>query len=218
MIEKVIHHKLSTFPKLFVATISPSVNRQKKMAKKFADCGLQNYQFVFGTIAIDQSEKTLQNAALDTHLEAIRHFLAESDLNWAIICEDDLNFDLVKYWPFTWEEKFEQVKGLGIEIMQLVIIVSREEEFESKLHPRKKWVDWSSGAYLLSRAGALKILEKQIDSDLPVEENLFTGLSVFSEPILTCDTGDSTSMHYSHDSIHKMSARLAQSSMMERRI
>jgi hypothetical protein len=216
MIDESVGGKLYNLPKIFVTTISPAANRQKKMREKFAFYGLQNYQFVFGEIAIDQSRKALDNACLKSHLNSIRHFLSESDLSWAIICEDDLNFDLVKFWPFTWEEKFEQVKGLGIEIMQLAIIVEREELFEAKLHPRKEMVDWSAGAYLLSRVGALKILEKHIDYELSVEENLFDGLSVFSEPILTCDTGDSTSMHYEHDSFHTMSFRLAQITMMER--
>ena len=39
-----------------------------------------------------------------SHLKAIRYWYETSDSPYAMIAEDDLNLDLVKYWNFTWTE------------------------------------------------------------------------------------------------------------------
>ena len=33
----------------------------------------------------------------------LKEFLEKSDEEWTLIVEDDLNFDLVEEWPFTWK-------------------------------------------------------------------------------------------------------------------
>ena len=39
-----------------------------------------------------------------SHLQAIRHFIEETDEPYAIMMEDDCSLDLVKYWNFTWRD------------------------------------------------------------------------------------------------------------------
>jgi len=201
--------KLKNFPKIYVTTISTAQIRQEKLRADFETCGIEDYEFVFGEIAQDRYENAIQNAVLNSHLISINKFLSDPNLEFAIICEDDVNFDLVEYWSFTWEEKFAHIRRHEINILQMTLIVTPIDLLESQLHVRKEIVDACSGAFFISRSGAEEILSKKKDSVKTCEENLFGGIHVFSEALLTCNTGDPESLHSHHDSIHKMSFDLA---------
>ncbi len=205
--------KLKNFPKIFVTTIVTSTERQERLKRDFKSYGLENYEFVFGENVQERTEMAIQNAVFNSHLSSIKKFLSEPELNFAVICEDDISLHLVDLWPFTWSEKFAEITRHGIDIFQMVIITAKPEFLDVSLHPRKEGYDWSSGMFLLSRAGARKILEKRIDPKASCEGNLFDGLAVFSEALLTCHTGDAASLHSNHDDIHNMSFNLAESSM-----
>ena len=41
-----------------------------------------------------------------SHLKAIKHFYEETNDEYCIIVEDDVNLDIAKYWNFTWTDVF----------------------------------------------------------------------------------------------------------------
>ena len=41
-----------------------------------------------------------------SHLKAIKHFYEETDDEYCMIVEDDVSFDIARYWNFTWKEFF----------------------------------------------------------------------------------------------------------------
>ena len=213
--ESLASRKLLGIPKIFIMSLPTSVERIHRIKTQMERYRLENFEFVYGESSIDRNEQIVQNSILRSHLKCNMAFLADPSLEWAIIAEDDLDFKLVEYWPFNFEDKFDELKRQNIEIFQMCIIYEASEDFNPKLHPRIENIDWSAGAYLLSRRGAQLILDKEVDWSLCVEQNLFDGLPVFSEPILTCHTGDATSLHYHHNEFHSMSFRLAELSMRE---
>ena len=58
-----------------------------------------------------------------SHLKAIKHFYEETDDDYCMILEDDVDFSTVRYWNFTWQEFFgSRFHMIGI-VLQLTTIM-----------------------------------------------------------------------------------------------
>lgn len=87
-----------------------------------------------------------------SHLKAIEEFY-NSDLEYAIIAEDDVDFSIEKYWGFDWKFLLDKIPK-NYDVLQLVIIC---DKIYFKIH--NHFVDeYSTAAYLINRRYAEKLL------------------------------------------------------------
>ena len=162
--------KLKNFPSINFVSIEESQNRRDLLYKQFEEYNLTKVTpHIFEKY--DDSKHTLIGNSLDkfvgnvrgpvtSHLKAIKKWYFDTDEEYAFFCEDDLSFETVKYWNFTWEEFFNNLpKDWGC--VQLCWV--REYEMFRfsysglKLRPRC-WCDWSACAYLITRDHAKKLI------------------------------------------------------------
>ena len=209
--------KLRDFPTILVITIEPAAERRQKLVVQFDSLNLSGYEFIYGEIASNREDKqAVQNAILQSHLKAIKYFHEETELEWIVIFEDDVNFNLVEHWPFTWREKFESLKSVEFDIYQMCIMANRPEWLQTGLHKRRQGFEWSSAAYLLSRSSAERILQKTIDHNQACESNLFDAFATYSEALLVCDTDNEDAFHFNYVNSFKTSFDKALSEMKKR--
>lgn len=96
-----------------------------------------------------------------SHLNAIRHWVETSDSPYAIFMEDDVDFQTVKYWNFSWKE-FCSNLPYDWDVVQLSIICTGPLHIQ--LH--KRFVnDFSTAAYMITRHHAEKLLKFHIRDD-----------------------------------------------------
>lgn len=96
-----------------------------------------------------------------SHIKAIKHFYEETDDEYCMIVEDDVSFDLVRYWNFTWREFFGLVP-YDWDCLQLTTICTGD--IHVKLHMR--FInDFSAAIYLISRHHAAKIIKNHVRGD-----------------------------------------------------
>lgn len=92
-----------------------------------------------------------------SHLKAIEAWLNQSGSPFALICEDDLSFDLLKYWNFNLSEF---IKALPSD-WDCVQLVSSNPAISRKFR-LKRWVEqlWGTGCYLMKREYGHQLLSK----------------------------------------------------------
>jgi len=96
-----------------------------------------------------------------SHLKAIKYWLETSDSQYAIICEDDMNMDIVQYWPFTWSNAVSMFP-YDWDIVQLAII--NPGQVHINIHQR--FVnDFSTACYVIDRYHAEKLMKFHIRKD-----------------------------------------------------
>lgn len=181
---------LENFPPIFLLTLRESTDRQQRFFEGTKKFGISSPTIIEGIPTTGPTKEELFAAISQTHLKAIRQFFEEHNSEWAVICEDDASFNLSELWPFNWKEKFEEIKSLGIDVLQMSSIVMDVENFLPMLHKRRERVDWSTGIYLISRKGASEILknaQEKIPTSFSTESFLLDGLNVYTIPLFTCD-------------------------------
>jgi glycosyl transferase family 25 len=94
-----------------------------------------------------------------SHLNAIKHWLETSDSDYGFIIEDDLSFETVDYWDFTFTEFLDSVDR-DFDILQLCII--HNYNIVKKLHIREAG-DWSAACYIITRKWAESLIKKHWD-------------------------------------------------------
>jgi hypothetical protein len=164
-----IKEKLVNFPPINYISISESEQRRNLLQQKFEEYNLVNitpHIFERYNDSEHQFEGNSVNklvgmgrGPLTSHLKAIKNWYFNTDEDYAFFCEDDISFETVKYWNFTWDEFFKKLPS-DWGCVQLCWV--REEMFAFSsdavtLRPRC-WCDWSACAYLMSRNHAKKII------------------------------------------------------------
>jgi len=105
-----------------------------------------------------------ENACIRSHIKAIFEFIMNSNDEYAIICEDDLTFELKKYWRCTPDEV---VKNAPVDygIIQLAIIfarINKSKDIWNNLNTYFKWGGvrdvGSCLAYVINRKCAIEVL------------------------------------------------------------
>lgn len=197
--------KLKNFPPVYYVSLEESIDRQKNLAKQFAEYNIQNYTpMVFKRFAecndvihgryvhtLNSSNK----GASTSHLKSIKKWLTETDEPYAVFFEDDVSFETVKYWNFTWEEFMNELPPdwEGVQLMWV-------RPHMVKIEFREKYPDdWSATAFLLKRSYGQKLLDRFMMSDnefnyemgelQPIVENvIFTSGKVYSVPLFVEET------------------------------
>ena len=146
-----------------------------------------------------------------SHLKAIKHFYYETDLNYIIICEDDIVFDTVPYWPFTWRG-FMSYTPYDWDVLQCAITSTKN--LRANLHPRLI-NDFCAAFYVITRHHAEKVIKLhcrgdkyRLDQNLKPratsEEIIYNTGRTYSIPLFTYRYDFDSSIHQDHVEIfHK---------------
>jgi len=150
---------------------------------------------------------------ITSHLKAIKHWMETSDSPYAIIMEDDVDLDPVRFWNFTWTD-FASKVPYDWDVIQLAIICTGP--LHVKLH--KRFVnDFSTAAYMITRHHAEKLLKHHVRGDKykldngvkprPVADDLiYNSGNTFSIPLFLYKIELGSSIHPEHiDFIHRSS-------------
>jgi hypothetical protein len=88
-----------------------------------------------------------------SHLLAIETFLADEETEFAVICEDDVDFEPVKYWPFRFLDLLAALPG-DWDCVQLTIVGA--DALNPRLHRRVAY-ECSACAYVIRRSYAARL-------------------------------------------------------------
>jgi len=146
-----------------------------------------------------------------SHLKAIKYFYEETDLDYIIICEDDIVFDTVPYWPFTWNG-FMASAPYDWDVLQCAITSTKN--LRANLHPRLI-NDFCAAFYVITRHHAAKLIKNHIRKDkfrldqkikprATSEEIIYNSGVTYSMPLFTYRYDFDSGIHQDHIEIfHK---------------
>lgn len=146
-----------------------------------------------------------------SHLKAIKHFYENTNLDYIIICEDDIVFDTVPYWPFTWTG-FMSYAPYDWDVLQCAITSTKN--LRANLHPRLI-NDFCAAFYVITRHHASKILKLHTRADrfkldqklkprATSEEIIYNTGRTYSIPLFTYRYDFDSGIHQDHIEIfHK---------------
>lgn len=146
-----------------------------------------------------------------SHLKAIKYFYEKTDLDYIIICEDDIVFDTVEYWPFTWVGFMSHVP-YDWDVLQCSITSTKN--LRVNLHPRLI-NDFCAAFYIITRHHAEKLikthfrgekykLDQKIKPRAASEEIIYNSGKTYSMPLFTYRYDFDSGIHQDHIEIfHK---------------
>jgi hypothetical protein len=167
-------YKFENFPSVNYISVKECEERRELLHKKFEDHGIEKFtphiyeRYKEGDCIIESKLLHRLNIGsygpVTSHLKTIRTWYETTDEPYTIICEDDLGFQTVKYWKFTWDEFFNSLPD-DWGCVQLGILREDYHMFDVGFRNRC-WCDWSGVAYLISREHAEKLIEAYYKDDI----------------------------------------------------
>lgn len=165
-------YKLNGICPIYYLNLDGQPERRKNIEDQFDYWQIQNYERIS---AYDGRDDDLSHILLGrypeissgevgcvtSHLKGMKHWLETSDTDHAIFCEDDLDLETVKYWPFTWKEFYSYIP-YDWDVVQLAVINPRK--LLGNLHPRLV-DDFSTAAYMINRRYAEKLMSLHVRGD-----------------------------------------------------
>jgi hypothetical protein len=165
-------NKLRNFPHTYYINLDADAARKARTETQFDSHGVQYTrvtaydgrssdlkEHLIGRYPPNMSSKEV-GASL-SHLKAIDLWYRSSHTDLAIICEDDVSFESVDYWPFDWETVVANLP-YDWEVLQMAVInVTR---ISLNLHHR--YInDFSAACYLIKRDYAKRLLGFHVFGD-----------------------------------------------------
>ena len=157
--------KLVGFPKVLWINLDRIPERRKYMEEQFdywdikdhhrisAVDGAEYESYLKGTVPPSMNDGEI--ACVMSHLNAIKYFVNETDLDEIMIMEDDVDLSVARHWDFTWKDVRRRVP-VAFDALQLTII--NPNGITLKLHHR--FInDFSAACYLITRHHATKLLK-----------------------------------------------------------
>lgn len=157
------YKNMSDIPMILYINLLRSKNRYNNIIKVFKEHKITNYIRINGCDYINKNIKYIKNEnhsesehyCLFSHIKALKYFINETEENEVIICEDDCEFKYNKYF----KKSFKKYLDMIPKDYDFCLLFDYKPY---KLKPRKyiKNEDYGTVCYLVSRKGALKIIEK----------------------------------------------------------
>lgn len=215
--------KLDGFAPTYVINLESREDRLDYIIDAMKNIGIENHTVVkavdgnnvdLESLVHGREKLPLSNPELGatiSHLETIKRWLGESDSEYTIIIEDDLSFETVDLWGFTFKDFLKSIDK-EYDILQLCII--HNYKINRKLHIKEKH-DWSAACYLIKRSWAEKLIAKHYLNDkialYPNWESLADALiyneaKAYSIPLFTYTLDFESSINQAHQQTsHKRS-------------
>lgn len=212
-----IEEKLRSIGDIYYINLDSDVERKEYMESQFKKYNIKNYTRIPGFDARNSnineilSGETPPGLSLGeigcsvSHLKAIKTWYENSNSSYAVIMEDDLMFDLVEYWTFTWEE-FYNLIPYDWDIVQISII--SVDKLSVYLH--KRFInDFSTACYLINRNYAKKLIDLhtvgekfKLDNGCKpravADDMIYNAGNTYSIPLLLADIKFDSSIHQHH--------------------
>ena len=166
-------HKLKGLPSIYWLNLDADEDRRFYMEEQFKYWEIENHTRIAGYDAReDDPSEHLKGKVPDnvspaelgccmSHLKAIKYFYEETDDEYCMILEDDVDFSTVKYWNFTWNDFYAHFP-YDYDVVQLAIICTGD--LHVRLH--KRFVnDFSTACYVISRYHAEKLVRLHCRDD-----------------------------------------------------
>ena len=124
--------KLAGFPKVLWINLDRFPERREYMEEQFdywevkdhhritAVDGEEYESYLKGTVPPSMNNGEL--ACVMSHLNAIKYFVEETDLDEIMIMEDDVDLSVARHWDFTWKDMRRKVP-INFDALQLTIII-----------------------------------------------------------------------------------------------
>ena len=166
-------YKLEGLPNSYWLNLDSDTHRRVYMEAQFKYWEIDNHTRISGFDGRDDDVcQYLSGIAPDdmslneigccmSHLKAIKHFYENTDDPYALIFEDDIVFDTVKYWNFKWKDFFKRLP-IDWDCVQLAIICTGDIHVCLHNHFIN---DFSAAAYLITRHHAAKVLKNHTRKD-----------------------------------------------------
>lgn len=165
--------KLKGIPHIYWLNLDADTHRREYMEQQFQYWEIENHTRISGYDGRDDDVSSYLKGRIPdlitqnelgcclSHLKAIKHFYENSTDDYCLILEDDVNFETVKCWNFTWNDFFAEIP-YDWDCVQLTTICTGD--IHVKLH--LKFInDFSAAIYLISRHHAAKIVKNHIRAD-----------------------------------------------------
>lgn len=119
---------------------------------------------------------------LMSHLRSIKKWIDESNEQYGLFVEDDVSFDTIKYWPFSWDTIVSSLPK-DFDIIQMCVV--KKETDKSLFKLRKRYFDdWSVTAYLINRKFAKELIDRFVIDDYHFITNLSNKLQPIVENVI----------------------------------
>lgn len=156
------------FGPVYIINLKRRSDRKNILESLFKNMSITNYTFIEAVDAQDDISNLVncfpsgnvskqEMAVMMSHLKTIKYWLETSESEYAIIFEDDIDFELSRYWGFTWSD-FMNSLTIEYDILQLCIHYI-DDNFEIKMHMKKE-NEYSAAFYLIKREYAKTIINK----------------------------------------------------------
>ena len=157
-------YKLQNIPPIYYLNIDGQPERRQYVEEHFKYWEIENYTRISAYDGRDDDLSDIikgrypeamtsgEVGCTTSHLKAIKHWYDTSDSSYALIMEDDIDLNLVKFWNFTWRD-FMSKLPYDWDVVQLAIICTGS--IHVKLH--KRFInDFSTACYMINRHHAEK--------------------------------------------------------------
>ena len=161
------NYKLKGFPKCIWINLDRYEDRRKYMEEQFSYWEIENHVRISGIDGKNDDPTSYLKGSVPhnmnpgeigcvlTHLNAIKYFVEETDLDEVMIMEDDVDLSTARHWDFTWKDIRSRLP-INFDTCQFTII--NPNGITLKLHHR--FInDFSAACYLITRHHATKILK-----------------------------------------------------------
>jgi GR25 family glycosyltransferase involved in LPS biosynthesis len=218
-------YKLKNIGPIYYLNLDGQTDRRQYMEDQFRYWGIENYTRISAYDGRDDDLSDIikgrypenmtsgEIGCTTSHLKAIKHWYETTDTPYAIIMEDDVDFETVRFWNFTWSDFVSKIP-YDWDVVQLAIICTGS--LHVKLH-RRFINDFSTAAYMITRHHAEKLLKFHIrDSKYKLDQNIkpravaddliYNSGNTFSIPIFLYKIELGSSIHPEHiDYFHRAS-------------
>ena len=216
-------NKLEGFSPLYVINLESREDRRNYILDAMQKAGIESHTLIK---AVDGNNTDLDSllhgreriplsnpelGATISHLQTIKQWLEESDSEYAIIIEDDLSFETVDFWDFTFKGFLNSIDK-EYDILQLCII--HNYKINRKFHIKEKH-NWSAACYVIKRDWAQKLIAKHyIDNKIALYPNwesladalIYNEAKAYSIPLFTYTLDFESSINKEHQNTsHKRS-------------
>lgn len=163
-------YKLKNIGPIYYLNLDGQPERKEYMEEQFKYWEIENYERIsaydgrdddLSDIIKGRYPDTMTSGEIGcttSHLKAIKHWYDTSDSSYAVIMEDDVDLQLVRFWDFTWVD-FAAKIPYDWDVIQLAIICTGD--LHVKLH-RRFVNDFSTAAYMITRHHAKKLIKFHI--------------------------------------------------------
>jgi GR25 family glycosyltransferase involved in LPS biosynthesis len=174
-------NKLKNFPPVNFISIEESEDRRKILYKNFEKYGItQITPHIYKKYNVDDDKVVgtdvdilmpkKHRGPVTSHLKSIKKWYETTNDEYAFFCEDDLSFESIKYWNFTWENFFNRLPK-NWQSVQLSFICTSKQYIDRRfsncedIFRERDWCDWSACAYLIKRSHAKNIVNNYFNGD-----------------------------------------------------